>query len=180
MHCPQYRHNKHKCCNFPFQGVNVFEASVTKENRRGVLKPNSWTYNFVEVSGHNLDSSQTWSYRIQCLHYQPVSNHFCSRDGGGGGVKSVGRGDWDSKEENFCPNYVLDFCLRTGLPCTVHFQGWLVYVGLLSDCCLHVYIAETSFSFTLTQLHIPPNIPFLAPLTFISWLFANRALASYF
>ncbi len=24
------------------------------------LKPNSWPYNFFEVSGHNLDSSQTW------------------------------------------------------------------------------------------------------------------------
>jgi hypothetical protein len=37
-----------------------------------VLKPNSWTYNFVEVSGHNLESSQTWDFRIQCLHYKPV------------------------------------------------------------------------------------------------------------
>ncbi len=26
---------------------------------RTAQKPNSWTYNFVEVSGHNLDSSQT-------------------------------------------------------------------------------------------------------------------------
>ncbi len=30
-------------------------------------KPNSWTYNFVEVSGYNLGSS--WGFRIQCLHY---------------------------------------------------------------------------------------------------------------
>jgi hypothetical protein len=27
------------------------------------LKPNSWMYNFVEVSGHNIES-----FRIQCLH----------------------------------------------------------------------------------------------------------------
>ncbi len=46
-------------------------------------KPNSWTYNFVEVSGHNLESSQTLGFRIQCLHYKPVSNHFCSKGGWG-------------------------------------------------------------------------------------------------
>ncbi len=45
------------------------------------LKPNSWTYNFVEVSGHNFESSQTWGFPIQCLHYKPVSNQFCSREG---------------------------------------------------------------------------------------------------
>ncbi len=53
------------------------------------LKPNSWTYKIVEVSGHNLESSQTWGFRIQCLHYKPVSNHFCSGGGGGEAVKSV-------------------------------------------------------------------------------------------
>jgi hypothetical protein len=25
------------------------------------------TYNFVEVSGHNLEISHTWGFRIQCL-----------------------------------------------------------------------------------------------------------------
>ncbi len=48
-------------------------------------KSNSWTYNFVEVSWHNLKSFQTWGFHIQCLHYKAVSNHFCSRWGGGGG-----------------------------------------------------------------------------------------------
>ncbi len=33
-------------------------------------KPNSWTHNFAEFSGHNLESSQTWGFRIQCLHYK--------------------------------------------------------------------------------------------------------------
>jgi len=37
-----------------------------------ILKPTSWTYNFFELSGHNLGSSQTWGFRIQCLHYKPV------------------------------------------------------------------------------------------------------------
>ncbi len=39
-------------------------------------KPNSWTHNFVEVSGHNLESSQAWGFRKQCLQYKTVSNHF--------------------------------------------------------------------------------------------------------
>ncbi len=47
-----------------------------------VVKPNSWTYNFVEVSGHNLESS--WDFCIQCLYYKRVSSHFSSR---GVGVK---------------------------------------------------------------------------------------------
>ncbi len=53
-------------------------------------KSNSLTYIFVEVSGHNLKSSHIWGFRIQCLHYKTVPNHYCSR---GGGVKSVSRGD---------------------------------------------------------------------------------------
>ncbi len=35
---------------------------------------------------NHLRSSQTWGFRIQCLHYKPVSIHFCSS-------KSVSRGD---------------------------------------------------------------------------------------
>jgi hypothetical protein len=54
-----------------------------------LLKLNSWTYNFVEVSGHKLESSQTQSLRIQLLYYKPVSNQFWSR---GGGVKTISRG----------------------------------------------------------------------------------------
>ncbi len=52
------------------------------------LKPNSWTHNFVGVSGHNLRSSQICGFRIQCLHCKPDSNHFCSGGGGGGGLKN--------------------------------------------------------------------------------------------
>ncbi len=29
---------------------------------------------FVEISGHNLESFQTSGFRLQCLHYNPVSN----------------------------------------------------------------------------------------------------------
>ncbi len=29
---------------------------------------------FVDVSGCNLESSQTWDFRIQCLHYKPASS----------------------------------------------------------------------------------------------------------
>ncbi len=53
--------------------------------------------NFVEVSGHNLESYQACGFRIQCLHAKPVSNHFCL---GEGGVISVVVVTVNSKEEN--------------------------------------------------------------------------------
>jgi hypothetical protein len=34
------------------------------------LKPNSWTYNFVEFSGHNLESSQTWDFCMDFLNHR--------------------------------------------------------------------------------------------------------------
>ncbi len=52
-------------------------AKISKEE--SYQKQNSWTYSFFEVSGHNLKSFPTWVFRIQCLHYKPVSPHFCSR-----------------------------------------------------------------------------------------------------
>ncbi len=55
-----------------------------------LLKPNSWTYSFAEISGHNLEISQTWGFRIQRLHYKTVTNHFCSN-------KSVSRGDCEQQ-----------------------------------------------------------------------------------
>jgi hypothetical protein len=51
---------------------------------------------FCWGSGHNLESSPTWGFRRQCLHYKLVSNQFCSKEGGGG-VKSVGRGDCEEQ-----------------------------------------------------------------------------------
>ncbi len=55
-----------------------------------VLKPNSWTYNFVEVSGHNLKSF---------LHNVYITNQFQTTfaRGQGGGVKSVSRGDCEQQ-----------------------------------------------------------------------------------
>ncbi len=41
-------------CDSPFSG-----SKETWEQNKTGLKPNSGTYNFVEVSGHNLESSQT-------------------------------------------------------------------------------------------------------------------------
>ncbi len=35
-----------------------------------VQKPNSWTYSFVEVSGHNLESSQTLGFFIHFLNHR--------------------------------------------------------------------------------------------------------------
>jgi hypothetical protein len=62
-------------------------------------KPNSWTYNFVEISGHNLESSQAWGFRIHCLHYKPVSTHICSR-GRGSKIRQNRTVTVNSKEEN--------------------------------------------------------------------------------
>ncbi len=122
---------------------------------RTAQKPNSWTYNFVEVSGHNLDSSQTWGLRVtmftlqtsfkplflgvilkvlrlevsalQYLHYKPVSNHFFS--GGGGGDRSRIRQSVqvivNSKEEN--PE---DFCLNY----SQEFGLWSVLISLVVAC----------------------------------------------
>ncbi len=50
-----------------------------------VQKPNSRSYNVVEVSGHNLESSQTWGFRVHCLQYkqfQYVSRGDCEQQGG--------------------------------------------------------------------------------------------------
>ncbi len=33
-------------------------------------KPNSWTCNFVEVSEHNLESSQTWGFSMDFLNHR--------------------------------------------------------------------------------------------------------------
>jgi hypothetical protein len=47
-----------------------------------VLKPTSWMYSLVEVSGHNLESSDLrFPYTMFKVHYEPVSTHFCSREG---------------------------------------------------------------------------------------------------
>ncbi len=46
-------------------------------------------YNFIEVSASS----------IQCLHYKPVSNHFCS-GGGGGGLNPLLEVTVNTKEEN--------------------------------------------------------------------------------
>ncbi len=70
--------------------IKISTADV--KYRYPVLKSNSWTYNFVEVSGLDLESSHIWGFHTQCLHYKPVSNHFCSGGGGGGTI--------NSKEEN--------------------------------------------------------------------------------
>jgi hypothetical protein len=53
------------------------------------LKPNLWTYNFVEVSGHNLEI-----LRLKVSRYNvPVSNHFCSRWDGEGNKIHFSRRD---------------------------------------------------------------------------------------
>ncbi len=65
---------------FPLQ-YKFWVPNQTKKTRE--QKPNSWTSNFDEVSGHNLESYQTWGFCLQSLHYKPVSR------GGGEGVSKI-------------------------------------------------------------------------------------------
>ncbi len=64
----------------------------------GFLKPNSWTSNFVQVSGHNLASSQTWGFSMLCNVY--ITNQFQTTFtgwGGGGERVSLNRGDCEKQ-----------------------------------------------------------------------------------
>jgi hypothetical protein len=42
----------------------------TKCNWEQLLKPDSWTYNFVDVSGHNLESSQIWGFYMDFFDHK--------------------------------------------------------------------------------------------------------------
>ncbi len=53
-----------------------------RKNQPG-MKPNSWTYNFLEVSGHNLENSQTLLY---------IANQFQTTFAQGGGGVGGSRG----------------------------------------------------------------------------------------
>ncbi len=99
----------------PNSKKNTVVASEVELNKT-VFNPEAEFMN-TEAFGRAFESSQTLSFHIKCLHYIPVSNHFCS--GGGGGVKSVVKVTVNSKEENFldfCPSYVQEFCLWKGNP----------------------------------------------------------------
>ncbi len=58
-------------------------------------------------------SSQTLGFHIQCLHYKPVSTHFCSREGGGVKCDDVTVNIKEENSSDFCPNYVQEFDLCT-------------------------------------------------------------------
>jgi hypothetical protein len=94
IHCGTPDFNVFRMCNIVFCNNNAILPTYTASICIGIQisqsfaqrqKPNSWRNNFVEVSGQNLESFQTWGFHIQCLHYKPVSNHFCSSGVGGGG-----------------------------------------------------------------------------------------------
>ncbi len=46
-------------CLFPKHLINI-SFTLLRIIRNRFQKPNSWTYNFIDVSGHNIESSQTW------------------------------------------------------------------------------------------------------------------------
>jgi hypothetical protein len=49
---------------------------------------------------------------MQCLHYKPVSNYFCSRGGGGVPLVEVAVNSKEENFEDFNPNYVQESGLR--------------------------------------------------------------------
>ncbi len=53
------------------------------------------TYNFVEVSVHNLENSQRFPYTMFTLQTSFTSVQTTFAQGGAGGVKSVSRGDFE-------------------------------------------------------------------------------------
>jgi hypothetical protein len=64
----------------------VTSRCMNPENEsKNIPMPDSWTYNFVEVSGHNLESFQTWGLSIQYNVYitNLIQTTFL---GGGGGI----------------------------------------------------------------------------------------------
>ncbi len=54
---------------FPCTKHPLLEGCPEKPKILRAQKPNSWTYNFVEVSGHNLESSQTWGFCMDFLNH---------------------------------------------------------------------------------------------------------------
>ncbi len=51
-------------------------------------KPNSWTYNFVEVSGHNLASFFRLKVSVYNVHTKnPFQTNFAGEGGGGGKIR---------------------------------------------------------------------------------------------
>jgi hypothetical protein len=49
-------------CWFGDAKISSYFSSSKKTEEDAVLRPNSWTYNFIEVSGHILESSQTCGF----------------------------------------------------------------------------------------------------------------------
>ncbi len=50
-------------CLYPAYSFQFFHSELS-------LKLNSWTYNFIAVSGHNLESSQTWGFLMDFLQHR--------------------------------------------------------------------------------------------------------------
>jgi hypothetical protein len=94
-----------------------------------LLKPNSWTYsyNFVQVSGHNLES----------LRYKSVSNNFCSRRGGGeeNPLSEVIVKSKDAEGNSNLPREIHFFQEKIiGAPKTLK-NGPILYLGLTNYTC---------------------------------------------
>ncbi len=77
-------HLSMKCSYDDFSPTNIFAKSVQNalHDKKTITvavryvwprveqKPNSWTYSFFEVSGHNLESSQTSGFSMDVLNHR--------------------------------------------------------------------------------------------------------------
>ncbi len=53
------------------KGFNILIILVVEDQNRICTDAEFMSVQFVEVSGHNLESSQNGGFRVQCLHYKP-------------------------------------------------------------------------------------------------------------
>ncbi len=71
-------------CLYPsciFSSINISEkrvSTLTLTKQSIFQKPHSWTYNFVEVHRHNLESSQIWSFCMDFLNHRELRYGFLS------------------------------------------------------------------------------------------------------
>ncbi len=114
-------------------------------------RPISWTYTFVVVSWHNLESSRTWGLRIQCLHYKPVQTTFAR--GGGGGYNPLVEPEVtkNSKEEDFLPNYVQEFGLRS-MWCKKNYKSLIFFYRWWSFIIIRYILICSSFFYKMAPV----------------------------
>ncbi len=103
---------------------------------------------FRAISAHNLASSQTWGFRVQCLHNIPVSNHFWE----GGAKNPLVEVTVNSKEER---------TLKIFVPITYKNSA----SGMDESCLMGFARALNQFSLRPIHVHIENKLCTWPPLS---------------